>query len=68
MNFDEMCKDGDRVHYDGDEYVKSDAYSGACWRCGDTTKWVSISFAAFLCSTECADAKWHEYEIASSKR
>ena len=67
MKFDTLLKDGDSVHYDGDEYFRASVHS-ECWHCKQETHYISINFEAFLCSTECADAKWHEYEIASLRR
>jgi hypothetical protein len=50
----------DRIFFNGTELV--DAYSiGHCWHCGDSTHWFDINFGAYLCSEECAEAKWGEY-------
>lgn len=38
-----------------------------CWHCGTMTVFVEISFEAPLCSEECVDAKWKEYEEACRK-
>jgi hypothetical protein len=51
------------VFYDGDEYHQT-VEDSACWHCQKLTKFYSISFGAHLCSTECADAKWEEYNEA----
>ena len=68
--FDSMSGEGNTVHYDGDEYFRPSGVFviSECWHCGQPTKWISINFQAFLCSTECADAKWHEYQVVSSRK
>ena len=38
-----------------------------CWHCGEPTVFVEISFEANLCSEECVDAKWKEYEEAERR-
>lgn len=48
------------IAYNGDEYDEV-AEADCCIKCGEKTKWGSISFEAPLCSTECADAMWKEY-------
>lgn len=32
-----------------------------CWHCETLTHWYEIDFGAWLCSTECAEAKWQEF-------
>jgi len=36
-------------------------FSGSCWECGDETNWMDIDFQAYICSTECHEAKLNEY-------
>jgi hypothetical protein len=51
--------------------LKAKEGSGPCWHCGKDTQWIEINFQAWLCSLECNQAKWREYEWAerqASKR
>ena len=35
-----------------------------CWNCDNDTPFLDINFGARLCSVECQDAKWREFETA----
>lgn len=35
-----------------------------CWHCGILTTWIDYCFEAGLCSEECYQAKWQEYQEA----
>ncbi len=52
---------GQRIRFEGDEYLRHTGGPGLCWHCGHPTPWLSISFEAHICSEECGRAKWDEY-------
>ena len=62
--FDELCPDTDYVDFMGSPLLRCDTPQ-PCWHCGRMTHWGDASFFAFLCSEECARAKWFEYYLAA---
>ena len=63
FDYDRLAEEYDTVEYKGGENSFC-LTPGYCWHCGKPTNWIDINFIAFLCSTECSDAKWHEYSEA----
>jgi hypothetical protein len=64
MKFDDMvtfenCLD-DTIDVEGDEVYKY-SIEYRCSVCGEPTYWVSISFCAHYCSTECLHKEWEGY-------
>lgn len=64
--FTQLAEEDAEYGFEGDEYFRS-ATLNPCWHCGNFTRWISISFEAHLCSTECAHAKWQEYFKADNR-
>lgn len=40
---------------------------GDCFICHEKTYWIDIHFECFICSEECEDKIWSEYEEAERK-
>jgi hypothetical protein len=41
---------------------------GPCLHCGRLTRWIELSFEAWLCPGPCSDALWADYAEASRPR
>ena len=57
----------DSYDYNGSDYIVDSLSSGPCLVCKEATRWIDLNFEAYLCSTECEDALWAEYDGASNR-
>jgi len=70
MTFDKQYPDAEtltQVEFDGDFTIKA-GESKPCYICGITTSWLNGSFQTFICSPECANKLWNEYNEACIER
>jgi hypothetical protein len=47
--------------FEGDTIMYVDDAHGSCAVCGDSCKFVSLSFQTWFCSEECNRKMWQEY-------
>ena len=67
MKFDTIystAREDDEIIYKGSTLFKC-KIAEPCWHCGEETFWIDLSFEAHLCSEECEDAKWEEFQEVS---
>lgn len=60
MKFD-YNSPNDEIYWNGDSVIKSE-YEQPCVVCHEYTHWYSLSFLGPVCSTECLDKLWEDFD------
>lgn len=66
MKYADKYPDMKDIHDERDLIIKGTS-DKPCFNCGTPTPYIEISFEAHMCSEECNDQKWREYEEDCAK-
>ena len=61
MKFDQKFPDADEGFEPKDLLVFKSSKEQPCAMCKENTSWINLCFEANVCSEECLDALWKEY-------